>query len=103
MTASDGVEEPSQTLKDLHSLLMETSIATGKLVCGNCGHEYAVKEGIVSSMLDETVIEVCADGGAVGKLLAPIAYGLRSPAWSKQQIHEDELGLERWYAATPLL
>jgi len=44
----EGVEEPSQTLKDLHSLLLETSIASGKLVCGNCGHEYAVKEGIVS-------------------------------------------------------
>lgn len=40
--------EPTQTAKDLHTLLMETSIASGKLVCGNCGHEYAVKEGIAN-------------------------------------------------------
>lgn len=49
LAAEDG--SPSQTLKDLHTLLMETSIISGKLVCGNCGHEYAVKEGIANFLL----------------------------------------------------
>lgn len=39
------------TLKKLHELLMETQITTGKLVCGNCGHEYAVREGIPNFLL----------------------------------------------------
>ena len=52
--AAEGNEDGSavsQTLRDLHTLLIETSIASGKLACGNCGHEYAVKEGIVSLKL----------------------------------------------------
>ncbi|CZT17999.1 probable Protein trm-112 [Ramularia collo-cygni] len=48
--------EPSQTLKDLHTLLMETSIAQGKLACGNCGHEYAVKEGIANFLLPSHMV-----------------------------------------------
>lgn len=39
------------TLKKLHELLMETQIMTGKLVCGNCGHEYAIREGIPNFLL----------------------------------------------------
>ena len=49
--------EPSQILKDLHTLLMETSIASGKLACGNCGHEYAVKEGIGNFLLPSKTVE----------------------------------------------
>ncbi|CAK1368006.1 Multifunctional methyltransferase subunit [Cercospora beticola] len=52
----DENEEPSQILKDLHLLLMETSIASGKLVCGNCGHEYAVKEGIANFLLPSHMV-----------------------------------------------
>ncbi|EAW11120.1 RNA methylation protein TRM112 [Aspergillus clavatus NRRL 1] len=40
-----------QTLKDLHRLLLETHILEGKLVCGNCGHEYMIKEGIANFLL----------------------------------------------------
>jgi multifunctional methyltransferase subunit TRM112 len=54
MESEDG--EPSQTLKDLHTLLMETSIASGKLVCGNCEHEYAVKEGIANFLLPSHLV-----------------------------------------------
>jgi len=43
-------------LKDLHVLLMETSVASGKLVCGNCGHEYAVKEGIANFLLPSHMV-----------------------------------------------
>ncbi|KAF2112380.1 hypothetical protein BDV96DRAFT_580620 [Lophiotrema nucula] len=47
----EGEEVPSQTAKDLHRLLLETTIKEGKLVCGNCGHEYAVKEGVANFLL----------------------------------------------------
>ncbi|CAE7177944.1 hypothetical protein CFE70_005776 [Pyrenophora teres f. teres 0-1] len=44
-------EEPSQTAKDLHRILLETCIQEGKLVCGACEHEYAVKEGVANFLL----------------------------------------------------
>lgn len=50
----DGV--PSQTLRDLHVLLMETSMESGTLTCGNCGHEYAVKEGIANFLLPSHLV-----------------------------------------------
>lgn len=52
----DGNNEPTQTLKDLHALLVETSVANGKLVCGHCGHEYAVKEGIANFLLPSHLV-----------------------------------------------
>lgn len=45
-----------KALKDLHHLLMETSIAEGKLVCGECGHEYLVKEGIANFLLPSHLV-----------------------------------------------
>jgi len=38
-------------MQELHTLLLETQISEGVLVCGNCGHEYAVKEGIGNFLL----------------------------------------------------
>ena len=38
-------------MRDLHTLLLETSVKEGKLVCGNCGHEYRIKEGIANFLL----------------------------------------------------
>jgi multifunctional methyltransferase subunit TRM112 len=49
--AEEQAEEPSQTAIDLHRVLLETCIKEGKLVCGNCGHEYAVKEGVANFLL----------------------------------------------------
>ncbi|EOD49292.1 putative trm112p-like protein [Neofusicoccum parvum UCRNP2] len=54
--AAEEVEEPNQTLKDLHTLLLETTISSGKLVCANCGHEYAVKEGIANFLLPSHLV-----------------------------------------------
>ncbi|KAF1987721.1 Trm112p-domain-containing protein [Aulographum hederae CBS 113979] len=48
---SGAGDEPTQSAKDLHHLLLETNITAGKLVCGNCGHEYAIKEGIANFLL----------------------------------------------------
>jgi len=48
----EGMEEiEEEDLKKLHTLLLETQIVSGKLVCGNCGHEYAVREGIANFLL----------------------------------------------------
>ncbi|KAJ5443857.1 Multifunctional methyltransferase subunit trm112 [Penicillium daleae] len=46
----DALNE-EQTLKDLHRLLLETHVIEGKLVCGNCGHQYVIKEGIANFLL----------------------------------------------------
>lgn len=39
------------TLHQLHKLLLETQVQEGWLVCGRCGHRYAVKEGIPNFLL----------------------------------------------------
>ena len=38
-------------MRNLHTLLMETEVMEGKMVCGNCGHEYKIKEGIANFLL----------------------------------------------------
>jgi multifunctional methyltransferase subunit TRM112 len=43
-------------LRDLHKLLIETQMSEGKLVCGNCNHEYAVKEGIANFLLPSHLV-----------------------------------------------
>ena len=47
----EGDQLDDQMLKDLHRLLLETNITEGKLVCGNCGHEYRIKDGIPNFLL----------------------------------------------------
>ncbi|KIV99194.1 uncharacterized protein PV09_09145 [Verruconis gallopava] len=55
--AKDGEgQEGTQLAKDLHRLLMETTIQEGKLVCRACGHEYAVKEGIANFLLPSHLV-----------------------------------------------
>ena len=44
-------EGEEETLKKLHALLIETSVQEGKLVCGNCGFEYPIKEGVGNFLL----------------------------------------------------
>jgi multifunctional methyltransferase subunit TRM112 len=50
-TQQEDEKEPSQLARDLHRLLIETTVKEGKLVCGECGHEYAVNEGIANFLL----------------------------------------------------
>lgn len=52
----EGEPEPTQLAKDLHRLLWETSIQSGALVCANCGHEYAIKEGIANFLLPSHLV-----------------------------------------------
>jgi multifunctional methyltransferase subunit TRM112 len=46
----DG-RRPTQLARDLHRLLLETTVKSGKLVCGNCGHQYTVMDGIANFLL----------------------------------------------------
>ena len=52
-SSSTDTLEPAdeKTLRELHTLLLETEVREGKLVCGNCGHEYKIKEGIANFLL----------------------------------------------------
>lgn len=43
-------------LKDLHNLLIQTQINQGKLVCSNCNHEYAIREGIANFLLPSHLV-----------------------------------------------
>ncbi|MCJ1276840.1 hypothetical protein MMC21_004647 [Puttea exsequens] len=45
----DSTDE--KVLRDLHMLLLEMEVREGKMVCGNCGHEYKIKEGIANFLL----------------------------------------------------
>ena len=48
-TGDTEVEE--EVLRKLHGLLVETAVTEGKLVCGNCGFEYPIKEGVPNFLL----------------------------------------------------
>jgi multifunctional methyltransferase subunit TRM112 len=52
----EDLQADEKALRDLHGLLMETQIMEGKLVCGNCGHEYAVREGIANFLLPSHLV-----------------------------------------------
>ncbi|OAQ96313.1 hypothetical protein LLEC1_00136 [Akanthomyces lecanii] len=54
--SAEQLQADEKTLKDLHHLLLETQISEGKLVCGNCGHEYAIKEGIANFLLPSHLV-----------------------------------------------
>lgn len=47
-------------MRDLHTLLLETEVREGKMVCGNCRHEYRIKEGIANFLLPSHLGELLA-------------------------------------------
>ena len=49
--ASESEASHEKTMRDLHTLLLETEVREGKMVCGNCRHEYRIKEGIANFLL----------------------------------------------------
>lgn len=51
-----GEAKEEELLKKLHALLLETSVQDGKLVCGNCGFEYPVKEGVGNFLLPSHLV-----------------------------------------------
>ncbi|KAI0397264.1 cyclophilin-like domain-containing protein [Xylariaceae sp. FL0594] len=53
---AEELRADGKTMRDLHSLLLETQMVEGKLVCGACGHEYAVREGIANFLLPSHLV-----------------------------------------------
>ena len=53
---AEELEADVRKLRELHELLLETHVMEGKLVCGECGHEYAVKEGIANFLLPSHLV-----------------------------------------------
>lgn len=47
----ENIDHDETMLKDLHSLLVETQIVEGQMVCGNCNHIYYIKNSIASFLL----------------------------------------------------
>lgn len=45
------IDHDEKMLKDLHSLLVETQIVDGQMVCGSCNHVYHIKNSIASFLL----------------------------------------------------
>ncbi|KAL9606687.1 MAG: hypothetical protein Q9179_000127 [Wetmoreana sp. 5 TL-2023] len=58
-------EEEQKVMQDLHTLLLETEVMEGKMICGNCGHEYRIKEGIANFLLPNHL-------GGFGHCFSPI-------------------------------
>jgi multifunctional methyltransferase subunit TRM112 len=50
-TQKEEERSASQLARDLHRVLVETTVREGRLVCGACGHEYEVMEGIANFLL----------------------------------------------------
>lgn len=51
MHISEAPVTEDKVMRDLHTLLLETEVREGKMVCGNCRHEYKIKEGIANFLL----------------------------------------------------
>lgn len=52
-----AADAPNEELwRELHELLLETQVVEGRLVCGNCGHEYRIKEGIANFLLPNHLV-----------------------------------------------
>lgn len=51
MDTSEAPVADDKVMRDLHTLLLKTEVVEGKMVCGNCRHEYKIKEGIANFLL----------------------------------------------------
>ncbi len=47
----EDMDMKEKVLRQLHTLLLETSVSEGKLACGKCGFEYPIKEGVGNFLL----------------------------------------------------
>ncbi|KAH8804561.1 hypothetical protein F5884DRAFT_796520 [Xylogone sp. PMI_703] len=52
----EELQADEKMMEDLHNLLLQTQISEGVLVCGNCGHEYKIKEGIANFLLPNHLV-----------------------------------------------
>ena len=63
-------------LRDLHTLLLETRVEEGKLVCGNCGHEFKIHQGIANFLLPSHLGELCLGEAWICDWVGSEAYGI---------------------------
>ncbi|CAO3613014.1 unnamed protein product [Cunninghamella blakesleeana] len=49
----ENATENEEFLKVLHSILLETHVQQGKMVCNGCQHIYNIKDGIPNMLLAE--------------------------------------------------
>jgi len=59
LNISEAPATDDRVMRDLHTLLLETQVREGKMVCGNCGHEYKIKEGIANFLLPSHLGRSC--------------------------------------------
>jgi multifunctional methyltransferase subunit TRM112 len=52
----EELEKDEKMMGELHTLLLETQISEGSLVCENCGHEYKIREGIANFLLPNHLV-----------------------------------------------
>ncbi|AGO12642.1 AaceriADR166Wp [[Ashbya] aceris (nom. inval.)] len=50
-TAAELSEDDAAMLRDIHVLLLQTSIIEGEMQCRNCGHTYYIKNSIPNLLL----------------------------------------------------
>ena len=53
MSATISRSGDDDVLSLLHSLLMDTHVTEGELVCGGCQRRYAIQQGIPNMRLNE--------------------------------------------------
>lgn len=53
---AEALQADEKVAADLHRLLMETHLVEGRLACGNCGHEYPIREGIANFLLPSHLV-----------------------------------------------
>lgn len=49
----DFAQLPEELLRTFHHILLEVKIHNGKMVCGNCGHIYIIKDFIPNMLLQD--------------------------------------------------
>ncbi|PVU96502.1 hypothetical protein BB559_002371 [Furculomyces boomerangus] len=49
----ENIEEDQALLEILHTVLLETNVKEGRMVCRGCGHIYAIKNSVPNMLLAE--------------------------------------------------
>ncbi|ORX81105.1 Trm112p-domain-containing protein [Basidiobolus meristosporus CBS 931.73] len=52
-TLPENAADDEEFLQKLHTVLMETRVQEGRMVCNGCGHIYRIKNGIPNMLLAE--------------------------------------------------
>jgi len=56
MDVNNIKEEEEKVLRMLHKVLLETEVVEGKMVCGSCGFEYGISQGVGNFLLPSHLV-----------------------------------------------